>query len=264
MTTVFPHPSAGWQLLVRGLPARPVESRGSRVLPRTPHTALPPPTLPLRDPRGTWTWTWTWSSVLRRGSVALLGVALALIGCGGEKPPAPTVSRFEAVKASSPPPALDRWCDVFTPGSDAPRLELPAVAAARPGAAPAALPAARWVWVNLWATWCVPCKREIPLLVTWRDQLRRDGVPFDLVFVSVDDTGGVLADFLGSHPDVAPEPSLRLLQPKGLESWLGRYQPEPSGSIPVHLIAAPGLEVRCVRAGSLREGDYPTVRALMR
>ncbi|NLH12342.1 MAG: TlpA family protein disulfide reductase, partial [Holophagae bacterium] len=128
----------------------------------------------------------------------------------------------------------------------------------------AALPADRWVWVNLWATWCVPCKREIPLLVTWRDQLRRDGVPFDLVFVSVDDTGGVLADFLGSHPDVAPEPSLRLLQPKGLESWLGRYQPEPSGSIPVHLIAAPGLEVRCVRAGSLREGDYPTVRALMR
>ncbi|MGV8040478.1 MAG: TlpA family protein disulfide reductase [Thermoanaerobaculaceae bacterium] len=201
---------------------------------------------------------------MRRGSVALVGVTLMLLGCGGEKPPAPTTSRFEAVKASSPPPALDRWCDVYTPGPDAPRLELPAVAAARPGTTPAALPADRWVWVNLWATWCVPCKREMPLLVKWRDQLRKDGVPFDLVFVSVDDTEGVLADFLAGHPDVAPEPSLRLLQPKGLEAWLSRYQPEPSGSIPVHLIAAPGLRVRCVRAGSLREGDYATVRALMR
>lgn len=251
MTTVLPHPAPSWQLLVGGSPARPVARRGLGGF-----LHVPPPQRSGDRGRGEGP---GWAPAC---CLALL--VLALLGCGGEKPPAPTASRFEAVKASSPPPALDRWCDVYTPGPEAPRLELPAVAAARADATPAALPADRWVWVNLWATWCVPCKREMPLLVKWRDQLRKDGVPFELVFLSVDDTEKVLTDFLGGHPDVAPEPSLRLLQPKGLEAWLKRYQPEPSGSIPVHLIAAPGLQVRCVRAGSLREGDYATVRALMR
>jgi len=36
----------------------------------------------------------------------------------------------------------------------------------------------------------------------------------------------------------------------------------PTGSIPLQVIAAPGGKVRCIRAGSLREGDYPIVKAL--
>ncbi|MCU0293334.1 MAG: TlpA family protein disulfide reductase, partial [Thermoanaerobaculaceae bacterium] len=197
-------------------------------------------------------------------AIGLVVLAVGLAGCGGGEPPAPTASRFEAVQATAAPAALERWCDVYTPGAGAPRLELPQVAPARAGSPAFTLPADRWVWLNLWATWCVPCKREMPLLVKWRDQLVRDGVPFELVFLSVDDTAEGLARFFGEHPLVAPDPSLRLLQPKSLDAWLKRYEPEPSGAVPVHLIAAPGGAVRCVRAGAIRDGDYATVRALMR
>ncbi|HNX49130.1 MAG TPA: thioredoxin-like domain-containing protein [Thermoanaerobaculaceae bacterium] len=194
----------------------------------------------------------------------LVVLALFLAGCGGGDKPAPTAPRFEAVKATPAPASLERWCDFYTPGAGAPRLELPPVAPARAGSPAFTLPTGKWVWVNLWATWCVPCKREMPMLVKWRDQLAKDGVGFELVFISVDDTAEGLARFFGEQPTMAPDPSLRLLQPKSLDSWLKRYEPEASGSVPVHLIAAPGGEGGCVRAGAIREGDYATVRALMR
>lgn len=34
----------------------------------------------------------------------------------------------------------------------------------------------RWVLVNLWASWCIPCRQEAPVLDRFARQYRKDGV----------------------------------------------------------------------------------------
>jgi len=198
---------------------------------------------------------------------ALIAVALALAltaavlaGCGGGEQP--RISRVEGVKASGQAPAPERWCDVFYTRADAPSLTLPRVVAARPGERLPALQTDRWVWVNLWATWCGPCRREMPLLLRWHEQLGKDGIAADLWFLSVDEREQDLTRFLQENPGVAPGNSVRLAAAPDLARWVAGFRGAPTGSIPLQVIAAPGGKVRCIRAGSLREGDYPIVKAL--
>lgn len=197
---------------------------------------------------------------MRRAAIPLLAAALAA-GCGGE-PPQATRSESVRADAGAASAAAERWCDAYFPAGQAPRLALPKVVPARAGASVPALPAGRWVWVNLWATWCGPCRREMPLLETWRQQLTRDGIAVDLWFVSVDEQADTLTSFLAANPAVAPEPSLRLASFRDLGPWLVGLGGAADLTIPVQIVAAPGGAVRCLRAGSLRDGDYPAVRAL--
>lgn len=54
--------------------------------------------------------------------------------------------------------------------------------------------AGKAVFVNFWATWCGPCKAEIPDLVELQKQYSGDG--FTIVGVSLDQTGvGTVRDF---------------------------------------------------------------------
>lgn len=41
------------------------------------------------------------------------------------------------------------------------------------------------VLVNFWATWCAPCREEMPMLMELREELRGDG--FEVVGVALDD-----------------------------------------------------------------------------
>ena len=189
-------------------------------------------------------------------ALAVLGVA-----CGGGQKP--QLARSESVAASGRAPDPRRWCDVFYTDADAPRLVLPRVEPARAGEALPALPADRWVWVNLWATWCGPCRREMPLLLRWHAQLVKDGRPFDLWFLSVDEHERELAGFLKDHPEVAPGASVHLAAPGDLDRWLAGFKGAPTGTIPLQVIAAPGGKVRCIRAGALRDADYAVVKALL-
>jgi thiol-disulfide isomerase/thioredoxin len=187
-------------------------------------------------------------------------VLVTLAACRREEP-VPT-SRYEAVKSAKSAPA-ERWCDVEFDATKAPTLAaLPGVPA-REGATPA-LPPGNWVWLNLWATWCKPCLREMPLLASWRDQLRRDGVPLDVWFLSVDEEEAELTQFLRANPKVAPAPSLRANSPAALQTWLKRTLPDPSAPIPIHMLIAPGGTIRCIRTGSLQESDYASVRERLR
>ncbi len=171
-------------------------------------------------------------------------------------------SRYEAVKSHKAGPA-ETWCDLEFEAAQAPKLTaLPGVAV-RAGAT-ATVPPKGWVWLNLWATWCKPCLREMPLLTSWREQLRRDGVALDLWFLSLDEDEAELTRFLRANPKVAPAPSLRANSPAALETWLKRYLPDPSTPIPIHMLVAPDGNVRCIRTGSLQEGDYASVRARLR
>lgn len=186
-------------------------------------------------------------------------LALAVLGCkqGAEVAP---VARYEAVKAT-PVPA-SRWCDASF-GGDGPRLSLPPLAPA-PGRAQAKLPASKRVWVNLWATWCQPCVRELPLLLKWRDDLRKDGVDVDVLLLSIDDDGEALHKYLGEHKDIAAAQIARVASQREYEDWVKGYVKDPGTPIPLHLLAAGDGHVRCVRGGSLREADYLAARSVFR
>ena len=50
--------------------------------------------------------------------------------------------------------------------------------------------------VNFWATWCPPCRREMPLLVDLQDELGSRGL--QVVGVAIDEPGAV-RDFVADH-----------------------------------------------------------------
>jgi thiol-disulfide isomerase/thioredoxin len=90
---------------------------------------------------------------------ALAGVAALGVACGGD--PAST-------GAHPPSTAGDRVKDVDV------RQLRQVIAAAR----------GRVVLVNVWATWCDPCREEFPDLV--RLKREQEGSPFELILVSAD------------------------------------------------------------------------------
>lgn len=53
------------------------------------------------------------------------------------------------------------------------------------------------VVLNFWAPWCVPCRKEMPMLVQLQEELATQGVQF--VGLSVDSAENV-RQFIGKHP----------------------------------------------------------------
>jgi cytochrome c biogenesis protein CcmG, thiol:disulfide interchange protein DsbE len=91
--------------------------------------------------------------------------------------------------------------DRFTPldvGSRAPDYEATTL-----GGEPIALSSFRGdvVLLNIWATWCLPCVREMPALQRLHEDLAGDGLR--IVAVSVDAPAGALGVFGQSGGDVA-------------------------------------------------------------
>jgi thiol-disulfide isomerase/thioredoxin len=194
---------------------------------------------------------------MRRWGIVLL--ALAALGCNDKRPTPTVAGRFEAVKAAAP--TASHWCDSAFTGVS-PRLTLPPLA---PGTAgPRALPKGKRVWLNLWATWCKPCLRELPLLLAWEKDLKKDGVDVEAVLLSVDEDGEALGKFLSERKDIPAAKVVRAASQKDYEDWVKAYVKDPSTPIPIHLLAASDGSVRCVRSGSLREGDYPAAKSVLR
>jgi thiol-disulfide isomerase/thioredoxin len=53
------------------------------------------------------------------------------------------------------------------------------------------------VLVDFWATWCGPCRKELPNVIALREKLKDQG--FEVVGVSVDKDLDVLATFFEEH-----------------------------------------------------------------
>lgn len=61
----------------------------------------------------------------------------------------------------------------------------------------------RWVLVNLWASWCVPCRQEAPVLERFQRRYRDRGVT--VLGIDVQDNSSDALDFLRGYPTSYPQ-----------------------------------------------------------
>ncbi|RJO69597.1 MAG: TlpA family protein disulfide reductase [Myxococcales bacterium] len=191
---------------------------------------------------------------------AAVFVAVLAAGCDSEsRPSEPVRQRVDAVKSTVPQNDIPaNWCDrLYLPPTQGPLVSLPPLDPAR------RLASGKFVWLNFWATWCKPCVKEMPLLARWQTLLTGEGVPFEVLYLSVDEAPAELSAWLKAHPEIPAGQAARLSKVDDLTTWLAPFS-LGEASVPIHALIGPDGRVRCVRAGSLVEGDLRTVRALAR
>jgi len=72
-----------------------------------------------------------------------------------------------------------------------------------PGRGSIAQQRGKWVLVNLWASWCLPCRGEASVLERFYQRQRRHGVA--VVGINVQDNEDDALAFLHEHPTTYPE-----------------------------------------------------------
>jgi thiol-disulfide isomerase/thioredoxin len=211
--------------------------------------------------------------------------ALALVlGCDAitkEEPP-PVTGRSNAVTASSSQAGATNPAAATTSAKPAePKAPRKLCVDQSPKKAPAgavktasaplapALPASisfgvgKWVWVNLWAAWCGPCKEEIPRIIHFHSRLRNAGVMIDVAFVSLDDDDRQLTRFLEGQPENGMRASYWLPEGGGRDSWIGALGVKDAGKLPVHALVAPSGQVACLVDGAIEDSDYATIAEIV-
>jgi thiol-disulfide isomerase/thioredoxin len=132
-------------------------------------------------------------------AVLFAAVALAAASCGGERgaPPAPGIGATgSAASGAAAEPARADAGAATTP--DAIASGPPVVAGdARTILAAVRAPGARATLVNVWATWCQPCRAEFPDLMRIERAYRDRGLRF--VLVSADFDSSAPRAYLAGH-----------------------------------------------------------------
>lgn len=82
--------------------------------------------------------------------------------------------------------------------------------------------------LNFWASWCPPCREEMPDFAALRAQYRPKGVEF--VGIAIDSVANV-KPFLGQHPVNYP-----ILIGEGAAHSLARRLGNPSGALPYTIV----------------------------
>jgi thiol-disulfide isomerase/thioredoxin len=217
--------------------------------------------------------------VTRTATLIAGALAAALAGCDDNKsavpPPPPMTGRANAVAAKETAPAPSATATARPAGPArqvcagqspraAPKGPLKTAAATGVDAPPASLPlgVGKWVWINLWAAWCAPCKEEIPRIVSWQEKLRAAGVMIDLAFVSLDDDERETRRFLEAQPAGGVRATYWLPE-NDRAAWLGALGLKGSTQLPVQALVAPSGQVACVIEGAVEDRDYPALAAFV-
>lgn len=90
--------------------------------------------------------------------------------------------------------------------------------------------------INFWATWCVPCIKELPYFTQLHDAIERGGSKQEVLLVSLDFTDKLaqsLYPFMQKHN---LQPDVIVLDDPKAHSWIDKVNPSWSGAIPATLV----------------------------
>lgn len=189
---------------------------------------------------------------------------LALTSCSDKKEGAPSNARFAAVAKPADNAAVGKFCDQgeainaeATPYQPPPTRPIGGVdnkASSGEG---------KWLWVNVWATWCTPCIQEMGLLGRWKDALEKDGTPvaFELLSIDAKEDEDKLKAWTAKKTLAGPVQWIRNEDDFG--PWLSSMGVQGASAIPIHVLVDPKGSVQCVRLGAVHEQDYGTVRSIL-
>jgi thiol-disulfide isomerase/thioredoxin len=108
------------------------------------------------------------------------------------------------------------------------------------------------VVVDIWATWCVPCKKEFPHLVELHQKRAKDGVVcMSVAWDSADDRDKAL-EFLQQRGATFPNFLLNKDDKDGTQKWLDAYD---IGPIPVVLVF--GRDGKLAKKFDREDPDHP-------
>jgi thiol-disulfide isomerase/thioredoxin len=124
--------------------------------------------------------------------------------------------------------------------------------------------AKRAQWVSFFASWCGPCKEEIPRVRDFAKRLEHDGVPTDVTFVSIDDDLRELSAFFAAQPGNGLKSSYWLKDGAIRTGFLAPLKMSASGPLPEHALFDAKGKVRCFVAGTVEDGDYAQILATLK
>lgn len=134
-------------------------------------------------------------------------------------------------------------------GQRVPAFELPAALPGKAGLSSADLATGEPRLVNLFASWCVPCIAEAPVLA----ELKRHGVRID--GIAIRDRPGDLAAFLAEHGD--PFERIGADHASRVQLALG------SAGVPESFVVDGRGTITYQHVGPIMPGDIPTILAEM-
>jgi len=134
-------------------------------------------------------------------------------------------------------------------GKPVPAFALPAALPGKPGLTSASLATGRPILLNIFASWCVPCIGEAPVL----DQLKRRGVTIDAI--AIRDRPEDIAEFLARNGD--PYDRIGADMQSNVQMALG------SSGVPESFIVDGAGIIRHQHVGPIMPQDLGTILAEM-